>query len=179
MVRYAIGRVVTRPCDRAGHSFSRPRERAEVRPESTGRRGRFRLSRPRGRLPSMFDTLAVAQQPDGAPELGCGRADARPVDVALNLKGGETGTHRPLEISRAIRCRPCLRRGAARFPHSHSDRHLGYDQPGRRGRDFATRIHLIEALELSNSRDAFNALQLRAGERGRRDAAVGLLPAAE
>ena len=44
--------------------------------------------------------------------------------------------------------------GAARFPHSHSGRHLGYDQSGRRGRDFATGIHLIEALELSGPGDA-------------------------
>ena len=68
MVRCSIGQVVTRPCDspvtgrvtRSPVSVNAP----EVRPESTGRRGRFRLCRPRGRLPSMFDTLAVAQQLD-------------------------------------------------------------------------------------------------------------------
>ena len=50
------------PLRQSGSLVLRPRERAEVRPESTGRRGRFRRCRPRGRLPSMLDTLAVAQQ---------------------------------------------------------------------------------------------------------------------
>ena len=47
------------------------------------------------------------------------RACGRPVDVALNLKVGEAGAHRPLEVSRAIAAdHACA--GAARLPHSHS-----------------------------------------------------------
>ena len=42
-----------------------------------------------------------------------------PVDVALHLKRGAAGVHRPLEISRASHPDHALT-GAARFPHSHS-----------------------------------------------------------
>ena len=59
MVGCAIGRDMTRPCDRAGHSFSVPvtrRSPAGIDPAAG------RLCRPRGRLPLMFDTLAIAQQ---------------------------------------------------------------------------------------------------------------------
>ena len=38
-------------------------------------------------------------------------ACGRPLTVALNPEGGEAGAHRPLEISRASACRPCLRTG--------------------------------------------------------------------
>ena len=47
------------------------------------------------------------------------RACGRPVDVALALKVGEAGAHRPLEVSREIAAdHACA--GAARLPHSHS-----------------------------------------------------------
>ena len=59
--------------------------------ESTGRRGRFRPLRPLGRLPLMFDTLAVAQQL--AAGVVVDRDQAEVIAKAFHTTAASTGNH--------------------------------------------------------------------------------------